>query len=1346
MEIASGIKTEFVTDWVSSKDSRFALSRTYKSSGYDSRAFANREYGIGWSGNWSYVRIYKVSWGKSYVYGPGAQRIGFDGVTSDGDYVPLRSDLPYTLKRNQTVDPIEFVLTDGSGMQMVFVQAENFSSPYKRFVREIRWPDGYAIEFQRDAEGRVLSAEDNRNQRAEYDWALSDPANEYRDVISSVEVDPDYDGLTFDPDINVAYSYDENLGDPFGKILTRVEVTETSTGNTLSDFTYLYRDLGNSIGAPFLEHILDGRQDQSGQPFNYATFTPANEYNADLQSFRAISTEHAGATDRFLIETTAGSAPAGNVKVTNPLGRETEYAFDWVGGTTRPTQIDGIANGTCLATTKSLGYTPNAGAPEGYVYERIERNGAKTTFERDTRGLVTKKTEDADGTSPRVTDYTWDATYRLPLTRTSIELEETFTYDAGGLLTSYVQKDVLSGSPSLNQTRTWTYGYTTLASGLKVMTTLDGPGVAPGVVDVTTYAYNPDGTLQSMTDPNGLVTSYSNYDDYGNATRVVLPDGVAWQLTYDARGLITKSVENFDAGPENKMDFVYDIVGQLTSTTDGLGRITTYTYDEARRLTEITNSQNQTMHFTHDVMGNVTKTEYKDSSGNVEFFEDAAFDALGRLMTATGALGQDTNLRYDEEDNLITITDPNNRTRTNSYDALNRVYEFVNRRNQTTSLEHNEADQVTRYTDTRNDVTEFIYNGFGEVIEEDNQLRGTLTYTYNERGLVASMTDGRGIVSTFEYDDGGRITGRLFPSDSAEDQNYTYDFAGGSGTGLGKIRAITNDAGKLFRSYASDGYLSQERRVIDDLDYRTKLDFDRYGRLLWIQTPGLLRLRYTYDDDGRIRKITAQRRVLDPQTGQYPPAETVIDQVAYKPFGPPVSITYGDEAILAQSYDQSYRLTRQLDVHGSTPLRDKSYSWTDRDNLATATDALDSINSETFDYNKIEWLTEAAGSYGQINLTYINNSNRRKYIVDDGNQALEDFYKYTINRLHTIDLGAGGSRSLSYDGSGNITSDSNGPDFTRIYAYNAANRLESLSDVVGVKAEYAYNPLGQQIKRVLAFTGKTLHVIHDPDGNRIAEYDYDPVTATSTLLREYIWFDGLPVGVVEDNVIYFVRSDYIGRPVFATDGSGTKVWEVSYLPFGGVHTSTGTPMELRFPGQWFQSESGLHQNWMRDYDPTTGRYLQADPLGILDDPNVYGYARQNPGRYVDPRGEAVWLVPVAVGAATGVVLGWVLDDDGCYEWNEAARDAALGAAFGVWGKAGYAGRYGRELSGLTRSGGRWRVAPWGNRTNHPFGKWPHYHRSRPNPNKPGESLPGHSIRRHRPFEKKPSDKTILDRF
>lgn len=142
---------------------------------------------------------------------------------------------------------------------------------------------------------------------------------------------------------------------------------------------------------------------------------------------------------------------------------------------------------------------------------------------------------------------------------------------------------------------------------------------------------------------------------------------------------------------------------------------------------------------------------------------------------------------------------------------------------------------------------------------------------------------------------------------------------------------------------------------------------------------------------------------------------------------------------------------------------------------------------------------------------------------------------------------------------------------------------------------------------------QTIHSVHDLDGNRIAEYEYDPSTYATTLLREYIWMDGRAVAVVEGGVIYFIRTDHIGRPVFATDGTGTKIWDVQYLPFGGVHASTETPVTLRFPGQWFQSESGLHQNWMRDYDPTTGRNIQADQLGPVGGASVYGYALQNPG-------------------------------------------------------------------------------------------------------------------------------------
>jgi hypothetical protein len=80
---------------------------------------------------------------------------------------------------------------------------------------------------------------------------------------------------------------------------------------------------------------------------------------------------------------------------------------------------------------------------------------------------------------------------------------------------------------------------------------------------------------------------------------------------------------------------------------------------------------------------------------------------------------------------------------------------------------------------------------------------------------------------------------------------------------------------------------------------------------------------------------------------------------------------------------------------------------------------------------------------------------------------------------------------------------------------------------------------------------------------------------------------GQAIAVVEGGVRNFIRTDHISKPVFATNSAGVAVKSATYLPFGGAHVSTGTPIALRSPGQWFQSESGLHQNWMRDYDPTT---------------------------------------------------------------------------------------------------------------------------------------------------------------
>ncbi|WP_428623518.1 RHS repeat domain-containing protein [Sedimenticola sp.] len=103
--------------------------------------------------------------------------------------------------------------------------------------------------------------------------------------------------------------------------------------------------------------------------------------------------------------------------------------------------------------------------------------------------------------------------------------------------------------------------------------------------------------------------------------------------------------------------------------------------------------------------------------------------------------------------------------------------------------------------------------------------------------------------------------------------------------------------------------------------------------------------------------------------------------------------------------------------------------------------------------------------------------------------------------------------------------------------------------------------------------------------------------------------------------ITYIHNDHLGTPQGMTDESGTVVWKADYRPFGEADVTVSTlESNLRFPGQIYDQETGLHYNYFRDYDPGTGRYVESDPIGLAGGLNTYAYVESNPIDWIDEYG------------------------------------------------------------------------------------------------------------------------------
>ena len=335
---------------------------------------------------------------------------------------------------------------------------------------------------------------------------------------------------------------------------------------------------------------------------------------------------------------------------------------------------------------------------------------------------------------------------------------------------------------------------------------------------------------------------------------------------------------------------------------------------------------------------------------------------------------------------------------------------------------------------------------------------------------------------------------------------------------------------------------------------------------------------------------------------------TLVGNVAYKPFGPAESMDLGPLA-LTRSYDQRYQVTS---IQAGTVL---NYAYTH--DGAGNVETISGLPKPDF-FPRLTDLTYAANRMATQNTDWIGAG-----VVLPSPAAV-----------------------YSYDNAGNIVSDGLHTD----YFYNQNNRLIRVEIDGLTVAEYAYDAFERRVLKVV--NGVTTHFHYDLNGLLISETD-----GNGNPRKDYIYLNGEPVAMKTYGGSagwYWFVNDHLGTPQKMVDESGSVVWAAAYAPFGEARVyADEITNNLRFPGQYYDVETGLHYNWHRYYDPGTGRYLTPDPIGLAGGINPYVYVQNNPINLTDPLGlmsNATWgqfgagmlLVP-APGARIvgGVILAGV---------------------------------------------------------------------------------------------------------
>ncbi len=889
------------------------------------------------------------------------------------------------------------------------------------------------------------------------------------------------------------------------------------------------------------------------------------------------------------------------VKITEP-GRETAFIYDDMVGRLLTRTVTDLTTTASVSRITTRAYTDGADGEPAGLLESIDgpRPGALdlTTFEYDAAGNLIKTTN-ALGHETKVTAY--DAHGR-PLTIEDPNGTKTdLQYDTRGRLLSRIvySIQITDGSQT-------TFDYDSVGNVVRV-TLPDGSFI--------TQEYDAANRLIAIADNLGNRVAYT-LDALGNRIK---------EETFDPGGNLADPADDvLTRGRER----VYNLLNRLITEIGGEGQSTDFTYDLEGNLLSVTDP-------------NIRKTKF-------------TYDPLNRLVKSIAPDDGETDFRYDQRDNLVSVVDPRRLETTYTYNGFNEVIETSSPDTGLTIQSYDEAGNRLSSTDARLIMASFEYdvlNRLTAIHYPDPSEDVTFDYDQGPNGIgrLTRIIDQAGVIH-MAYDPRGNLVSEIRIIDGlAYTTGYAYDAAD-------RLVQMTYPSG-LVVSYERDslGRVSSVNAIKDGetRPVASGLNYAPFGPLTALTFGNGIQMTRALDDDYRLR--AQQAGAVQDLTFDYDPASNIVGLL--DGVNPTRDQSFGYDGVNRLTSAQGGYGAREYvyDKVGNRETRSADGA-ADTYTYSSSANQLASIagpNAESFVYD------EAGNTIQKGPSTYIyNNANRLESVQASGQVIAKYVYNAKGERVKKVV--AGETMIFHYDQAGNLLAEFDGQgNPLRDYIWLDGERLAIVAGGPDVTFTGANPQSGAQITLGLFLEDKVVEIKNGDgkfeqytltakewtvsekgelklkfDGESIqfkGKLAIDTLEGTMKLRTDGAWeayeLTGAGGGTASLQGLFFIHSDHLGTPKVITDESQEVVWEASYTPFGTALIAVNKlENNLRFPGQYFDEETGLHYNVHRYNSAIIGRYLSSDRIGLDGGVNTYTYALANPVRFKDSTGLKVEFI------------------------------------------------------------------------------------------------------------------------